>query len=134
MRNIRMRMLAGVGSAAALLLLVGCETGSKDERSAGTITDDKHISEHIKDRLDNDATYKFGDVRVATFAGVVQLSGFVNTEAQKARAQEIAQTTIGVREVQNGVTLKPLEPTGTIAPVRQIYAPPKQGDPPDQSN
>ena len=135
MRNIKMRVLAGVGSAVVLLLVTGCKTeSSKDERSAGTALDDQHISERIQGKLDGDPTYKFGDVKVGTFAGVVQLSGFVNTPAQKARAPQLAQETTGVREVQNGLTLKPLEPTGTLAPVRQVYAEPKQGKAADQSN
>jgi hypothetical protein len=44
---------------------------------------------------------------VRTFDGVVQLSGFVNSEEQKRRAEELARQVPGVVEVQNSISLKP---------------------------
>lgn len=41
-----------------------------------------------------------------TFKGVVQLSGFVNTTAQKDRAGDLATKVAGVKEVQNNITVK----------------------------
>jgi hypothetical protein len=79
--------------------------------------DDKHITARVKESLDTEPVFKFSDVDVKTFAGTVQLSGFVLTQGQKNRAQEIAQHTQGVREVVNAITLKPPMPTPTVAPV-----------------
>lgn len=128
MRNNRIRLLVGAASAILLLLPAGCKTGSKDERSEGRAIDDKQITQHIDKNLEQDPTYKFGDVNVQTFGGVVQLSGFVNVQAQKARAQQIAQYTDGVREVVNGISLKPLaEPlpaTSRDSSGAQIYSEP----------
>jgi osmotically-inducible protein OsmY len=76
--------------------------------------DDRSISERVAERLKNEPTYKFTDVDVRTFGGVVQLSGFVNTDEQKSRAGELAQGVGGVSKVINNISLKPetLTPTG----------------------
>jgi hyperosmotically inducible periplasmic protein len=107
MRNEKKWIVAGLSLAAAMFVWAGCQTAPKDERSAGLALDDKHITERVKKSLDSEPTYKFTDVDVRTFAGIVQLSGFVNSTDQKNRAQQIAQHTEGAREVVNGITLKP---------------------------
>jgi hypothetical protein len=117
MRNEKSWIVAGLTLATAMLTLTGCQTEPKDERSRGLALDDKHITERVKKSLDSEPTYKFNDVDVRTFAGIVQLSGFVNSTGQKNRAQQIAQHTEGVREVVNGITLKPALATPGPAPV-----------------
>lgn len=109
-----------VGSTSAILALTGCEMfnrGSSD-RTAGRELDDKTITENVKRDLNTEPVYKFTDVDVRTFDGVVQLSGFVNTDAQKHRAGEIAQQVPGVTQVDNNIALKPenqnMAPTGRI--------------------
>jgi hypothetical protein len=132
MRNKIIRMLSSATSAAVLVALVGCETGTSDERSEGRAIDDTHISEHVQKALENEPTYKFTDVKVSTFAGIVQLSGFVNVNGQRERAQQIAQQTDGVREVQNGIALKPMPmpvATSRINSESQVYAQPQQQAP-----
>jgi hypothetical protein len=117
MQNEKSWIVAGLGLAAAMTTFMGCQTAPKDGRSAGLAADDKHITQRIKEALDTEPVYKFTDVDVKTFAGTVQLSGFVMTQGQKNRAQEIAQHTQGAREVVNGITLKPPMPGPTVAPV-----------------
>jgi hypothetical protein len=117
MRNEKSWIVAGLSLAAAMITFTGCETAPKDGRSKGLALDDKHTTERVKESLDTEPVYKFTDVEVRTFAGTVQLSGFVMTQGQKNRAQEIAQHTQGVREVVNAITLKPPLPTSTVAPV-----------------
>jgi hypothetical protein len=117
MRNERSWIVAGLSLAAAMTTFTGCQTEPKDGRSASLAADDKHITKSVKESLDSEPVYKFTDVDVKTFAGTVQLSGFVMTQGQKNRAQEIAQHTQGAREVVNGITLKPAMPGPTVAPV-----------------
>jgi len=117
MRNEKNWIVTGLSLAAAVMTFAGCQTEPKDGRSAGLVTDDKHITKSVKESLDSEPVYKFTDVDVRTFAGCVQLSGFVMTQGQKNRAQEIAQHTQGAREVVNGITLKPVMPGPTVAPV-----------------
>lgn len=41
-----------------------------------------------------------------TFKGVVQLSGFVDTDTQKHRAAELAKKVEGVKDLENNITVK----------------------------
>lgn len=107
-----------VAGTSAMLALTGCEMmnhGSSD-RTAGRQLDDRTITSNVKQNLDNEPVYKFTDVDVKTFDGVVQLSGFVNTDDQKHRAGQIAEQVPGVTQVANNITLKPanqnIAPTG----------------------
>jgi hyperosmotically inducible protein len=113
---------------STLIVMAGCSTSSKDERSDGRLLDDKHITSKVEDALKKEPAYKFTNVRVDTFAGIVQLSGFVNTDAQKSRAEAIARDASGVKGVANGLTLKPItivEPTGRTNGAPRIYAEPE---------
>ena len=113
--NMR-QLVCTIAGVLALAGLNGCKTEShthSSELSDGRMVDDKNITEHIKDDLKNDPVYKFGDINVSTYAGLVQLSGFVNTEGEKQRAQSVAQSVRGVTRVENGITVKPIAPTPT---------------------
>jgi hyperosmotically inducible protein len=122
------RLLQSSIALAAVLGFGGCSTESSgnkhDERSEGRVVDDKQVKESVMKGLDGDPVYKFGSVDVSTYGGVVQLGGFVNTEDQKRRAGEIAQSTPGAREVVNGIALKPepMSPTGATNGTPRIYS------------
>jgi hypothetical protein len=125
MRSNTIRRISYVSMAALLLVITGCETTSKDERSEGRALDDKNITESVKKSLESEPTYKFSEVTVSTFAGIVQLSGFVNSDGEKQRAEDIAENTGGVRQVVNGIALKPVMPaTSRPASSSLIYAEP----------
>src|SRR3954470_4953131 len=115
MLNLKKQMvLRGAAALTAVVLLAGCETSHHDERSEGRVVDDKQLSEHVKKALDTEPVYKFTDVNVSTFGGIVQLSGFVNIDDQKSRAGEVTARVPGVIQVENGIALKPapMSPTG----------------------
>ncbi len=96
----------------AIPALTGCNREMTDrdqrpgERTAGEAIDDKTLTSRVKSALADNAEYKFSDVAVSAFKGTVQLSGFVNVEAQKNRAGEIAKSVPGVKEVENKITVK----------------------------
>lgn len=93
-------------SAAALIGgLTGC-AGNHHTQSTGERIDDKASSSRVRKALSGDTQYKYGDVNVQTFKGVVQLSGFVNSRDQKHRAAELAKNVEGVREIENNITVK----------------------------
>ncbi len=99
----------GLILALGALPLVGGVTGCAGNRytqSTGELIDDKADSSRVRKALSSDTQYKYGDVNVQTFKGVVQLSGFVNSRDQKNRAGELAKKVEGVREVQNNITVK----------------------------
>jgi len=88
---------------------VGGLTGCADDRYnqiTGQRIDDNRIAERVKEALAHDPQYKYHGVNVVAFKGVLQLSGFVNTKAQKSAAGHIAKKVEGVREVENNITVK----------------------------
>ena len=85
--------------------LTGC-AGNRYTQSTGEHIDDTATSSRVRSSLSEDTQYKYGDVSVQTFKGVVQLSGFVNSRDQKNRAGELAKRVQGIREVQNNITVK----------------------------
>ena len=119
MQNLTKLLL--VGGMSAMLALTGCEMMHHDtgDRTAGRALDDRTITENVKSDLNREPVYKFTDVDVKTFDGVVQLSGFVNTDGQKRRAGEIAQNVPGVAQVQNNISLK--AENNNLAPTSREY-------------
>src|SRR5687767_8901822 len=102
--------IAGLASAIAMLALVGCAS-SRYERSTGEYFDDKMLGNRVKHALNAQPVYKYPDVKVNTFRGVVQLSGFVASEQQREAASEIAERVRGVGEIENDIVVAPLERT-----------------------
>jgi hyperosmotically inducible periplasmic protein len=114
MKHAQKRVVIGIVAAwLGAAVLAGCSTwGDRaDGRSTGQVADDDRVTSEVKSGLANEPVFKFNDVDVKTFNGVVQLSGFVNTEDQKQRAGQIAQQTERVARVVNNITLKTM-PTG----------------------
>jgi osmotically-inducible protein OsmY len=91
--------------AAALTTVVGCTATPKQE-SAGQYLDDTAITTKVKAAIFNDAALKSAEINVETFKGVVQLSGFVNSQADIARAAAVAGAVSGVKSVKNDMRLK----------------------------
>ena len=91
--------------AGAATVFTGCK-GDRYNRSTGEYIDDKALSHRVSGTLHDNAEYKFDGVDVKAFRGVVQLSGFVNTQDQKSKAGEIAKTVEGVSKVENNITVK----------------------------
>jgi hyperosmotically inducible protein len=90
----------------SLLISGGCTTEQRGGRSTGEYIDDKTLESRVRSALSDSAEYKFPDVKVEVRRGTVQLSGFVSTAAQKARAGEIAKNVRGVANVDNKITMK----------------------------
>lgn len=123
MRQLK-NLMFGMGMAA-VLATTGCASWHNDgDRTAGRVVDDNHVTGRVEDKLGAEPVYKFSDVDVKTFNGVVQLSGFVDTEEQKARAGEVARSVEGVANVVNNITLKSrdtLTPTGRTNELNRPY-------------
>jgi len=109
MRNLNKLMLVtSLSAVAAVSCLTGCSTfqTKSSERTEGRIVDDKKIASTVKSELKGDPLYKFQDVDVKTFDGVVQLSGFVNSAQVKERATQVAAGVSGVKSVSNNLVVK----------------------------
>lgn len=96
----------------AAVVLNGCDnrqqaTGSATPNATvGTTIDDSVITTKVKSTLLADASVKGMDAKVETHQGVVQLSGFVDNQAQLDRAVQIARGVEGVKDVENKMTVK----------------------------
>ena len=105
--SLRICVLAVLcGSGLGLIALQSGCAGSPTKESTGEFVDDSTITTKVKAAFVHDDTVKAFDVSVETFKGVVQLSGFVDTAAQKSRAGELAANVRGVRDVKNNITVK----------------------------
>ncbi|MDO8540325.1 MAG: BON domain-containing protein [Opitutaceae bacterium] len=99
---ILVTLLALSGGVA---LQTGC-AGTSTRASTGEFIDDTTITTKVKAAFVRDPVVKAIDVKVDTFKSVVQLSGFVETAEQRARAGQIAAGISGVSSVQNNITVK----------------------------
>lgn len=77
------------------------------DRSAGAVVDDSALTASVKTALIGDATTKGSQINVETRDGVVQLAGFVNTDAERDRATQVARAVTGVKDVRNDLEIKP---------------------------
>lgn len=91
--------------AASVMTLAGCTSTPKQE-STGQYLDDTAITGKVKAAIFNDASLKSAEINVETFKGAVQLSGFVNSQADIQRAVAVTQGVAGVKSVKNDMRLK----------------------------
>ena len=93
----------------ALLVLIAtfmaCASTSKHE-STGQYVDDSVITTQVKTQLANDDFLKSFQISVKTYKGVVQLSGFVDSQTAVDKAGEITRSVNGVKSVKNNLILK----------------------------
>src|SRR5688572_13843086 len=94
--------ILALGGATAFQ--TGC-AGTATRESTGEYLDDATITTKVKAAYVKDPVVKALDVKVDTFKGAVQLSGYVDTAEQKARAEQIAAGIQGVSSVRNNISL-----------------------------
>jgi hyperosmotically inducible periplasmic protein len=104
-KMISMALCVGLLSAAAAGSFTGCAS-TPNSRSTGQYINDKTLQHQVRDALSNNAEYKFDNVNVDVYNGTCQLSGFVDTSAQKDQAGDIAKGIQGVTSVQNNITVR----------------------------
>lgn len=100
-------MLIVAAMAVPAVITTGC-TVARHQESASSYAKDKEIAARIKTSMYADPQVKGTQVKVNSLNGVVQLSGFVDSQAAKDRAEQIATNTPGVVKVFNNLLL----PTG----------------------
>ena len=88
-----------------LSFLVGCASTAKQE-GTGEYVDDSAITTKVKAAIFAEPTLKSAEINVETFKGVVQLSGFVTSQADINKAAAIAHGVSGVKSVKNDMRLK----------------------------
>ncbi len=98
-------IFAVVCAALLMSVVVGCASTTSRE-STGEYIDDSLITTKVKAAIFNEPTLKSAEVNVETFKGVVQLSGFVGTQANINKATEVTRHVAGVTSVRNDMRLK----------------------------
>jgi osmotically-inducible protein OsmY len=100
------RIVARCLVCIALIVALAACAGTRTKESAGEYVDDSVITSKVKAALVADPVTKAREISVETFKGVVQLSGFVSTAAEKDKASEIARSVKGVSKVKNNIIVK----------------------------
>jgi len=84
---------------------LACASTSK-QSSTGEYVDDSVITTKVKSLLAADDFLKSFQIGVETYKGVVQLSGFVNSQAAVDKAVGIAESVQGIKSVKNDLIVK----------------------------
>lgn len=90
---------------ALLTVAVGCAATPKQE-GTGEYVDDTVLTTKVKAAVFNQPSLKSAEINVETFKGVVQLSGFVSSQADINKAVEAARSVAGVKSVKNDMRVK----------------------------
>ena len=88
-----------------LLTAVGCASTSKHE-GTGEYVDDTVVTSKVKAAILNEPSLSSAEINVETFKGAVQLSGFVNSQADINKAVTVVRSVSGVTSVKNDMRLK----------------------------
>jgi len=91
--------------AALMSILIGC-AGTPTQEGTGEYVDDSVITTKVKAAIFNEPTLKSTEINVETFKGVVQLTGFVTSNANISKAVELTNGVKGVKSVRNDMRLK----------------------------
>jgi len=97
-----------IGYLVLVMLLatfVACASTPKQE-STGEYVDDSVITTKVKSLIAEDDFLKSFQISVETYKGIVQLSGFVSSQALIDKAGQIAWSVKGVRSVKNNLIMK----------------------------
>ena len=104
MRTVN-KYLSAIVLAVSLASVVGCASTSKQE-GTGEYMDDTVLTTKVKTAIFNEPTLKSAEINVETFKGVVQLSGFLTSQAAVNKAVEVARGVSGVKSVKNDMRVK----------------------------
>ena len=100
-----LRTLTLAALCALSLLSTGCAV-MRGQSTVGSYIDDTTITAAIKARLLEDKTTGGMSINVDSLGGVVALSGFATSNAEKARAEVIAREAKGVKDVRNNLIVR----------------------------
>jgi hyperosmotically inducible periplasmic protein len=99
--------LAGCSSTATQTTQTPNAPGNTAAAAATAANDDASLAIRVKSALSADPRLKPLPVSVATYRGVVQLSGYVDSEDQIQRAIAVARSVTGVQSVNNDLNVRP---------------------------
>ena len=89
-----------------VIAVIAAWTSIRTHQSAGEYVDDSLITTKVKSLLAADDFLKSFQIRVKTYQGTAQLSGFVNSQKAVDKADEIVKSVKGVTDVKNNMIVK----------------------------
>ena len=101
----QLKYLSTILIAVMLATVLGCASTPKQE-GTGEYFDDSVITTKVKAAVFNEPSLKSAEIKVETFKGEVQLSGFVSSQADINTAVEVARSVKGVTSVRNDMRVK----------------------------
>ena len=104
MKHLRAMMLAAL--TGITLLSTGCAV-VRGQETVGAYVDDAAITTAVKAKFIDDKIVSAGSISVETMNGIVQLSGFAKSAAEKSQAEQIARNSKNVRSVRNDIVVRP---------------------------
>lgn len=104
-RQFQIAVAQSVLAGSLLVSLAACAPTPTRE-GTGEYIDDAAITTKVKAAFAGDPTVKATEVKVETFKGTVQLSGFVQSRESSDRAAQIAREVKGVKSVKNDIVIK----------------------------
>jgi osmotically-inducible protein OsmY len=107
-QEFRHETIASIGCVCHrhfFVTLVGCASTAKQE-GTGEYFDDTVITTKVKAAIFSEPELKSTEINVETFKGVVQLGGFVSSQASIDKAVQVARSVKGVTSVKNDMRLK----------------------------
>jgi osmotically-inducible protein OsmY len=100
--NLIMRIVL---TLALVTSLAGC-AGGKTYESTGEYFDNAALTTKVKATILGDSKLKVLQINVKSYKGVVQLSGFVDSQGAVDRAVELTRKIKGVKSVNNSLIVK----------------------------
>lgn len=104
------KRIAAAVFAVSIVTLTGCASGpfaaSAKTESPKQYVGDSVVTGKVKAALVGDPMLKAREINVETYQGTVQLSGFVATREEAAKAGTVARSIEGVTSVKNDIRMK----------------------------
>lgn len=101
----RKNLLIEFAVLALVLFMAGCASSQTSE-STGQYVDDSVITAKVKAALLNANNLPSTQIDVKTYKGVVELSGFVDSQEVEQRAIQIARDVDDVKDVEDHMTVR----------------------------
>ncbi|WP_234263323.1 BON domain-containing protein [Hydrogenophaga sp. NFH-34] len=98
-------VMAATLAVAAVVTTAGCAV-ARDQQTVGAYIDDATLTTRVKAKFAEDPTVSALAIKVETLNGVVQLAGFAKSGGERARAEDVARTIHGVKDVKNDIILQ----------------------------
>jgi len=95
------KLLNSLAAVLFVVSLAGCQ--AMTGKSAGATVDDATLTARVKTKLVSEKAANLTRINVDTNDGIVYLNGSVQNAQQKAKAEDLARQTDGVKKVINNL-------------------------------